>query len=279
MTGLRRRAFLALGCLWLAGCAATPTIDHSHSAVSQGSRVQYVILHFTWSDWESSLATLTEGPVSSHYLVRDDPVRIYQLVDESRRAFHAGASAWRGHTNLNAASIGIEIVNAGNRLADQGVPWQPYPEQQIDAVIALVKDVVRRHRVPPQNVLGHSDVAPLRKLDPGPLFPWRRLAEAGLIAWPDEARVAARRAAFEQALPDVAWFQARLGAHGFAVEPTGELDDATRRILSAFQMKYRPERYEGIPDAETAALLDVLTTAAEGAAGGAVSGCADRTVP
>ena len=84
------------------------------------------------------------GPVSSHYLVRDDPVRVYQLVHESRRAYHAGESAWAGHTNLNSASIGIEIVNAGNRLADQGQPWQDYPPKQIDAVVALVEDIVRR---------------------------------------------------------------------------------------------------------------------------------------
>lgn len=259
MTGTCLRAGLVLGCLWLAACAAAPAIDRSHAAVSQGSRVQYVILHFTWDDWENSLAILTEGPVSSHYLVRDMPVRVYQLVDESRRAFHAGESSWRGHTNLNAASIGIEIVNAGNRLADQGVPWQPYPEPQIEAVIALVRDIMRRHGVRPENVLGHSDVAPLRKLDPGPLFPWRRLAEAGLIVWPDAAQVAARRPDFEQALPDVGWFRERLAAHGFAIEPTGELDDATRRVLAAFQMKYRPARHDGRPDAETAALLDVLT--------------------
>jgi len=250
---------LALGSLWLAGCAAAPPVDRSHTAVSQGSRVQYVILHFTWDDWENSLAILTEGRVSSHYLIRDEPVRVYQLVDESRRAFHAGESAWRGQTQLNAASIGIEIVNAGNRLADRGIDWQPYPERQIDVVIELVRDVMQRHGVRPENVLGHSDVAPLRKLDPGPRFPWQRLAEAGLIVWPDPGQVAARRAVFERALPDAGWFQDRLAAHGFAIEPTGELDDATRRILAAFQMKYRPARYDGAPDAETAALLDVLT--------------------
>jgi len=259
VTSAGLRLGLALGSLWLAGCATTPTIERSYTAVSQGSRVQYLILHFTWDDWENSLTTLTEGPVSSHYLVRDDPVRIYQLVDESRRAFHAGESAWRGQTQLNAASIGIEIVNAGNRLAEQGIDWQPYPEPQIDAVIALVRDLMQRHGVRPENVLGHSDVAPLRKLDPGPRFPWRRLAEAGLIVWPDPARVAARRADFEQALPEVDWFQARLAVHGFAILPTGELDAATRRPLAAFQMKYRPARYDGTPDAETAALLDVLT--------------------
>jgi N-acetylmuramoyl-L-alanine amidase len=222
-----------------------------------------VILHFTWSDWESSLATLTEGPVSSHYLVRDDPVRIYQLVDESRRAFHAGASAWRGHTNLNAASIGIEIVNAGNRLAEQGVAWQDYPSEQIDAVVRLVKDIVARHDLPPDRVLGHSDVAPLRKLDPGPRFPWQRLAAEGLITWPDAERVAAARVRYAAELPDVQWFQARLAEIGYGIAPSGLPDAETRRVIAAFQMKYRPERFDGEPDAETAAILDALTTSAE----------------
>ena len=246
-------------CLLVAGCAGGARIDRSHEAASQGSRVQYVILHFTWDDWDSSLATLTTGPVSSHYLVRDDPVRVYQLVDESRRAYHAGESSWAGHTNLNSASIGIEIVNAGNRLADQGQPWQDYPPKQIDAVVALVEDIVRRHGIPPEHVLGHSDIAPLRKLDPGPKFPWHRLAAAGLIPWPDPVQVAARRAAFDAALPDVAWFQNRLAAHGYGIVQSGVLDDDTRRIIAAFQMKYRPARFDGEPDAETAALLYVLT--------------------
>jgi N-acetylmuramoyl-L-alanine amidase len=255
----RKRLALA-GCVLLAGCTGGLRIDRSHEAVSQGSRVQYVILHFTWDEWESSLATLTKGPVSSHYLVRDDPVRVYQLVEETRRAFHAGESSWAGNTNLNSASIGIEIVNAGNRFAGQGQPWQDYPPGQIDAVVALVTDVVKRHRIPPEHVLGHSDIAPLRKLDPGPRFPWQRLAAAGLVRWPDPVPVAERRAAFEAALPDITWFQAKLAEHGYGIEQSGALDADTRRIIAAFQMKYRPARFDGEPDAETAALLDVLTT-------------------
>jgi N-acetylmuramoyl-L-alanine amidase len=245
----------------LAACAGGPHIDRTYSAVSQGSRVQYVILHFTWEDWPTSLEILSRGPVSSHYLVRDDPVRIYRLVDESRRAFHAGRSSWRGRSNLNSASIGIEIVNGGNRAdADGNVVWQPYPDAQIDAVVRLVEWIVARHDVPPQNVLGHSDIAPLRRLDPGPLFPWRRLAEAGLIPWPDENLVAERLAVYQGELPPIPWFQQKLAEHGFEIEQTGELDDATRRVIAAFQMKYRPARHDGEPDAETAAMLDAITT-------------------
>ncbi len=250
-------------CLGLAlvACSTAPPIDTRYRAQSEGSRVQFIILHFTWDDWENSLQILTQGPVSSHYLVRDDPVRIHRLVDESRRAFHAGESAWQGHGSLNAASIGIEIVNAGNRLADQGIDWQPYPEAQIDAVIELVRWIAERHGVQPENILGHSDIAPQRKLDPGPRFPWHRLAEAGLIPWPDASAVVARRVEFDHALPDIAWFQARLAVHGYRVPQHGEFDEDTRRVIAAFQMRFRQARYDGMPDAETAAILAVLTDA------------------
>ncbi len=247
--------------LWLvAGCAAGPAIDRSYTAASQDSRAQFLILHATWSGYETALRDLTQGPVSSHYLVRDDPVRIYGLVDESRRAWHAGESSWKGQTMLNAASIGIEIVNAGDSLAARGVPWQEYPGAQVDAVVALVKDIVARHRIRPDRILGHSDIAPQRKSDPGPLFPWKRLADEGLIPWPDPARVAVRRAQYEASLPGIGWFQARLEAHGFDVPGNGEYDEATRRVVAAFQMKYRPSRFDGVPDAETAAILDVMTS-------------------
>jgi N-acetylmuramoyl-L-alanine amidase len=263
MTSLASRLLAVCLVTLVAGCATGPVIDRTYSSASQDSRAQFLILHFTWGDWDSSLKVLTEGPVSSHYLVRDKPVRIYGLVDENRRAWHAGASWWKGHTHINASSIGIEIVNAGNRLAAQGIEWEEYPPEQIDAVVALVKDIVRRHQIRPDRILGHSDIAPLRKVDPGPKFPWKRLADEGLIVWPDAARVAERRAMHEAQLPDVAWFQAKLGEHGFAIPQTGELDVVTQKVVAAFQMKYRPARFDGIPDAETAALLDVLTAPAE----------------
>jgi N-acetylmuramoyl-L-alanine amidase len=251
---------LALLVSLLAGCAAGPPIDYSYTASSQDSRAQYLILHFTWGDYESSLKDLTQGPVSSHYLVRDNPVEIYGLVDESRRAYHAGDSSWKGQTMLNAASIGIEIVNAGNRLAPQGVAWQEYPKAQVDAVVKLVKWIVARHQIRPDHILGHSDIAPQRKLDPGPLFPWKRLADEGLIPWPDARRVAERLPVYRKDLPGIAWFQEKLAQHGFEVPRNGEYDEATVRVIAAFQMKYRPAKFDGVPDAETAALLDVITS-------------------
>ena len=244
----------------LAGCATGPSIDPSYVAASQDSRAQYLIIHFTASDFPSSLKELTQGPVSSHYLVRDEPPTIYQLVDENRRAYHAGVSSWKGQTQLNAASIGIEVVNLGDRPGPNGIEYVDYPKAQIDVLLGLVKWIVARHEIRPDRILGHSDIAPLRKVDPGPKFPWKRLADEGLIPWPDAARVAEKRALYEAALPDTEWFQRKLAEHGFGIAPSGSYDEATVRVLSAFQMKYRSARYDGVPDAETAAILDVMTS-------------------
>jgi N-acetylmuramoyl-L-alanine amidase len=242
--------------LLLAGCAAGPAIDTSYQSVSQGSRVRFLVLHYTEGDFPTSLEILTKGQVSSHYLVRDDPPRIFQLVDESRRAWHAGAGTWAGHPDINSLSIGIEIVNRGGDEAT-GL-WEEFPKAQMDLVMWLVEDIVRRHEIPPDRIIGHSDVAPQRKIDPGPRFPWKRLADAGLIRWPDPAEVARRMPGFEQQLPDIQWFQRTLARYGFAVPLHGELDEPTRRVIAVFQMKYRQSRYDGMPDAETAAILDVL---------------------
>jgi N-acetylmuramoyl-L-alanine amidase len=239
----------------LAGCATGPPIDDTYKSQNIDSRAQFLVIHFTSSPWPSALKELTVGRVSSHYLVRDDPPTIYRLVPEDKRSWHAGVSSWRGQTQLNAASIGIEIVNRGNELSPD---FQDYPKEQVDAVVELVKWIVKRHDIRPERIVGHSDIAPQRKIDPGPRFPWKRLADEGLIQWPNEATVAARKPAFESNLPEVAWFQQMLARHGFAVPMNGELDAPTRRVIMVFQMKYRPAKYDGIPDGETAAILDAL---------------------
>jgi N-acetylmuramoyl-L-alanine amidase len=256
-----RRAGLALAATLaatLAAACAGPRIDTRFQAISQDSRVQFIILHYTEIDFARSLRRLTREEVSSHYLVNEAPPTIYRLVDESRRAWHAGPSYWQGYTHMNANSIGIEIVNRGNGGDPDGA-YADYPEAQIAEVIALVRDVQRRHGVRPDRVLGHSDVQPLTKQDPGPRFPWFRLALAGLIVWPDPAAVATARERYERDLPPLTWFQERLAAHGFDVAVTGVRDAATLAALRAFQMKYRPARYDGVADAQTAALLDVCT--------------------
>ncbi|HEU4845170.1 MAG TPA: N-acetylmuramoyl-L-alanine amidase [Burkholderiaceae bacterium] len=255
-------ALLAL----LTGCAVAPSgprLDHSYTARSQSDRVKFIVLHYTAGDLTRSLKTLTQDVVSSHYLLTDgDQPFFYALVDESRQANHAGVSNWKTYTQLNVSSIGIEIVNPGFRDTPEGRLWYPYRQAQIDQLIVLLKQIMARHNIPPENVLGHSDIAPQRKQDPGPLFPWQQLADAGLVRWPSPVQVAARLPLFQAQLPAVGWFQQKLAQHGYAVPQTGELDAATRNVLVVFQSKYRQARFDGEPDAETAALLDTLTSPA-----------------
>lgn len=269
--GLRARArgvcLVALAALTMAGltgCATGLAIDTRYRAQGQDSRVLFLILHFTDENFTDSLRILTGPQVSSHYLLSDEsPPRIYRLVDESRRAWHAGDSYWKGHAMLNAGSIGIEIVNAGLVTAADGrQAFAPYPPEQIERLIALVKDIVVRHQIRPDRILGHSDIAPLRKIDPGAAFPWKRLADEGLIPWPDAARVAALLPVHQARLPEVSWFQQQLATLGFRITPHGRWDDESRRVLAAFQMKYRPAKHDGDPDAESAALLEALNSAA-----------------
>jgi len=263
-----RCALIVLLAAVLSACAGSsprdrtfgaPHIDTRYRSVNQDSRVRYLILHYTQLDFAPALQTLTHGTVSSHYLVTADPPRAYRLVPEARRAWHAGKSYWHGDTALNASSIGIEIVNIGPVDASEQ-EFAPYPEEQIDEVIRLVRDIVRRHGIAPHRILGHADIAPQRKRDPGPRFPWHRLFEAGLIPWPDEAKVDAREPGFRAALPTPAWFQEKLAAIGYEVPRSGEFDAATRRVLATVQAKYRPAVVDGEPDARTAAVLEVLNS-------------------
>jgi len=248
-------ALLALG-----ASATGPEIDTRYTSDNQNSRVQFIVIHYTEGNFASSLETLTHGDVSSHYLVDVSPPTIYRLVDETRRAWHAGPASWQGHTYINANSVGIEIVNRGpSGSASESGPYEPYGGPQILAVVALVRDIERRHEVRPDRIAGHAEVLPQQKVDPGPLFPWHRLFEAGLVPWPDMDAVMAARPSFERQLPDAHWFQRHLASHGSAIVQTGLFDEQTRRVMQAFQMRYRPARFDGAPDAETAALLDVIT--------------------
>ena len=266
-------AFTALLITLLTACASVPPgppttteggvpIDATHTAKGQDSRVLFLVIHYTVADFPLSMKILTQQEVSAHYLLSDEPQpRIFRLVDENRRAWHSGASAWGPNKRLNSSSIGIEIVHPGFMQGPNGQRlYLPFPKAQIDALIPLVQDIVKRHEIRPERILGHGEVTPAYKEDPGPTFPWKLFADLGITPpWPDAARVAARRAVFEAQLPDAAWFQLALARHGYAVEPSGVFDKQTERVLMNFQMRYRPGDYAGQPDAESAALLWVLS--------------------
>lgn len=254
-------ALALLSILVLAGCGRGLVIDDSHQSANHDSRVQYVIVHYTSSGFERSLASLTTGSVSSHYLINEAPPTIYRLVDENRRAWHAGDSSWQGRTWLNASSIGIELVHPGYTDTPEGRVWHPWSPAQIDALIPLLKDILARHGLAPERVIGHSDVAPQRKVDPGPLFPWQRLAEAGVAIWPDAEAVARLTLELDGLTPPVAWFQQYLRAFGYTVPDTGVADQATRNVIAAFQMRFRPARHDGLPDSQTAAIIAALVPA------------------
>lgn len=254
---MKLRALLCVALL-LSGCSGIKFND-SHQSLGQDSRVQFIVLHYTASDLERSLSLLSDKQVSSHYLIAEQPATIYRLVDEHRRAWHAGNSQWNGRTWLNSTSIGIEMVNKGYTDTPQGRVWHPWSEEQIDALVILLKDIMQRHGLTAQSVVGHSDIAPQRKVDPGPAFPWERLAQEGLILWPEPQAVAVHTEIFNQQLPTVAWFQQQLALVGYAVPEHGEFDQETRNVVAAFQMKYRPQLYSGELDAQTAAMLLALT--------------------
>lgn len=246
----------------LSGCTSLK-YDDSYTSVGQDSRVQFIVLHYTAGDLPRSLQVLTQERVSSHYLIAEQPATVYRLVDENNRAWHAGQSEWQGRTWLNSSSIGIEMVNRGFTVDAHGNKhWQPWSEPQIEALVLLLKNIMQRHHLTPASIVGHSDIAPQRKLDPGPLFPWHRLATEGLIYWPNQQVVARHLPKFRARLPTVAWYQTQLANIGYQVPQHGQLDKGTRNVLAAFQMKYRPKNYDGRPDAETAAMLLALTTQA-----------------
>lgn len=259
-------AFLVLALL--SGCAgpSKPTqplqIETSLNAIAQRSRVDVIVVHYTYASLPRSLSLLTRSMVSSHYVVTDEqPPRIYKLVDETQSAWHAGESEWYGKTALNARSIGIEIVHPGWEPNLEGRRGPDYPADQIALVAALLQDIAMRHDIAPQNIVGHSDVAPLRKQDPGPTFPWRKLAMQGIGRWFDEEAASAEQARFEQTnLPDATWTQQALNRIGYPIKPTDEWDPQTQSVLAAFQMHYRPEKVDGVLDAQTAAILAVMPT-------------------
>ena len=218
----------------------------------EGRAVEMLILHYT--GMTSAAAALDrlcdpEAKVSAHYAIEEDGT-VWRLVPEEARAWHAGISFWRGERDINGLSIGIELVNPGHEFG-----YRPFPEPQMAALEDLARAILARHPIPADKVLGHSDVAPARKLDPGELFDWRRLARAGIGLWPDDAPQATSVAATGV---DIAGVQIALARFGYEVAATGVLDAATRCAVSAFQRHFRPGRVDGSPDVETCHRLAAL---------------------
>ncbi|MES1930113.1 negative regulator of AmpC, AmpD [Salinisphaera dokdonensis CL-ES53] len=266
------RLALLVGIAWAITACTPATLkqrngywaDQAQSARAYNQRVRFLVMHYTGGDEPRALKVLTGNSVSSHYLVGDrppehsgDPV-VYQLVDEYARAWHAGTSAWADRSHLNDSSIGIEIVNAGPIETAGGPAWQGFGGGQIEAVTTLARDIIRRYDIQPVNVVGHSDIAPGRKVDPGPAFPWEELYRRGIGAWPDAATVDAYRRRFFQRMPDIAAIQSALSRYGYQIPVTGVLDQRTHSVLVSFQMHFRPARYDGTPDVDTVARLWAL---------------------
>ncbi|PJX27212.1 N-acetylmuramoyl-L-alanine amidase [Psychrobacter sp. L7] len=259
------------------GCVATSTpryvIDStSYQATGKSQRIKTIVLHYTVSDNERSIKTLTTGQVSAHYLILDrDDDKVYSLVDESERAWHAGDSGFAGRTILNDTSIGIEIVNAGikpqyrNTLNNGALDYHPYEhyvafdELQIKKVAELVQDIAKRYDIPPKNIVGHADIAPSRKIDPGAKFPWQRLyKEYGVGAWYDEFDKQFFMHPDTFAAATIPEIKQELREYGYRINNSDEWDKASRDVVYAFQLHFRPQRPTGEMDLETYAILRAL---------------------
>lgn len=214
-----------------------------------------IVLHYTGMQTGQAALDRLRDPaaeVSAHYLVEEDG-RVFSLVAEARRAWHAGASFWKGRRKLNDVSVGIEIVNPGHDFG-----YRPFPEAQVEAVIELVTDIRGRWIIEDSQIVGHSDVAPDRKQDPGELFPWKRLAEAGHGYWTEISAAPGAPLGEGETGPGVFALQAGLTRLGFDCAPSGEYERRTTAIVRAFQRHWRPGKVDGIADGETRARLIAL---------------------
>ncbi|VYU66070.1 N-acetylmuramoyl-L-alanine amidase [Metakosakonia massiliensis] len=267
-----KRFILFLLALMLAGCASEKGIidrdgyqlDTRHQAQAAYPRIKVLVVHYTAGDFDTSLATLTDRQVSAHYLVparppvHDGKPRIWQLVPEQQLAWHAGSSFWRGATRINDTSIGIELENRGWQNVAGAKQFAPFEQQQIRALIPLMKSIISSYNILPQNVVAHADIAPQRKDDPGPLFPWRELAEQGIGAWPDPQRVAFYLNGRPPYQPvETASLLDLLARYGYDVKP-GMTAGQQKRVIMAFQMHFRPTSWSGAADAETQAIAEAL---------------------
>lgn len=222
--------------------------------------VSVLVLHYTGMPTAGeALARLVdpESKVSAHYVVTEEG-EVFQLVEEHRRAWHAGVSCWKGRTNINDISIGVEIVNPGHEFG-----YRPFPDLQMEAVAALCSGILGRHSaILPSNVVGHSDIAPERKDDPGELFPWGWLAKQGVGHWPKDFRLQQilgfKLIKAGDAGDEVTRLRKQLKAYGYCVSESQVFDNALEKTVIAFQRRFRFTRLDGAWDSECQQILDFL---------------------
>lgn len=219
--------------------------------------ISMLVLHYTGMEsGEAALDRMCDpaAQVSAHYMIEEDG-RVFRLVTEADRAWHAGVAEWNGITDINSASIGIEIVNGGH---DYGLP--DFPDVQINALIPLCKRILAAHDIETRNIVGHSDIAPDRKNDPGEKFPWQGLAAAGIGLWPGEGN-GDRRVLFELGDRDrgISLIQRGLAGLGYGIELDGVMTARTVAVIQAFQRRFRADKVDGIVDMETLDLVSRLS--------------------
>lgn len=276
-------ALASLLTLPLIGCMTTNNVQpiatkpfvidsETYQSTGKSQRIKSIVLHYTVSDNERSIQLLTKGKVSAHYLILDnDDDKIYNLVPEGERAWHAGDGGFSGRTILNDTSIGIEIVSKGiqpqykDALKDSELDYHPYKhfvefdKLQIRKVAQLVQDIAMRYDISPKNIIGHADLAPSRKIDPGAKFPWQRLHEEyGIGAWYDEADKQFFMKETQLATPTILEVKQAFRDYGYQINSTAEWDKASRDVIYAFQLHFRPLKPTGQMDIETYAILKAL---------------------
>ena len=222
-------------------------------------RPDMIVLHYTGMQFaHEAIHRLCDvkSRVSAHYVVLENG-SIVQLVQEAKRAWHAGVSVWGGDPDVNSRSIGIEICNPGHEFG-----YTDFPPRQIAATITLCRSILTRHVIRPDNIVAHSDVAPARKQDPGEKFPWKLLAQSGIGLWVDAGAVpAAETLKLNDTGSRVTELQRELAEYGYGIEPPGRYDAATAEVVTAFQRHFRPAQVDGIADATTLHILRKLLVA------------------
>jgi N-acetylmuramoyl-L-alanine amidase len=246
---MSRAVFLPDSCV-VAEVVASPNFGER----KDGRKPDMILLHYTGMRHANAALerlTSTDSKVSAHYFVFEDG-RIVQMVEESRRAWHAGESSWAGEKDINSCSIGIEIANRGHEFG-----YTDFPLRQIAAVTALCRSILTRHTIQPVRVLAHSDVAPSRKQDPGEKFPWRTLHDSGIGHWVTPAPLKEKGSvlALGDHGEDVAALQKSLAEYGYGIKASGAFDPTTLDVVTAFQRHFRPQRVDGVADASTRATL------------------------